>query len=91
MLRQILQLIVSFVALAAISFSALIVQTARNDFVQRQPINEIEITYEKRPVPGSFKWDLEHQCGHIRNLFPLQNYIDCLVIVEDLHMHRKDI
>ncbi len=76
-----------------IAFCALMFQSARNEFYRNQPLPEIEIQIEKLPLPGSFDWDLEHQCGHMRNLFPLQNYIDCLTVVEEDHkiMWRKDI
>ena len=90
MLKYGFQAILSFGMLMLIAFSACTFQAARNEYILNQPLEEIKITIKKLPEPGSFNWELETQCSHLREVFgELQAYVDCHTNVE--RTFRTDI
>ena len=82
MKRYGIEIILIFGLLCLIAFSAKVYQTSRNAYYDRNPIQEIVVTAQMRPEPGSIRWRI-NQCKHFvtiakgRVRLDTDSYLDC--------------
>ena len=73
----------SLVLLALLALAAVLIQAARNEYrsvVENAPLQEIRVTVEKKPEPGSLRWRIDHECqekGKLHTRFDMKSWLAC--------------